>query len=103
LAALVQHERVRAAPFGRFGNSARTGAIRLPGVENVDFSVGRAGRLLDKGVLDFRAEFFNLFNHFYPDPRSVDLDMRSSTFGSVGGGVQGITTRVIQLGAQIRF
>jgi hypothetical protein len=29
--------------------------------------------------------------------------MRSATFGAIGGGVQGITTRLIQLGAKLNF
>jgi hypothetical protein len=91
------------SPFGRFGNSPRTNAIRLPGLENVDFSVTKSVRFGESRAFEFRTEFFNLFNHFNPDPQTVDLNIRSVTFGSVGGGVQGITTRVIQLGAKLYF
>jgi hypothetical protein len=90
-------------PFGRFGNSPRTAAIRLPGIENVDFSVNKSIRFKESRSFEFRTEFFNLANHFNPDPQTVDLNLRSVTFGSVGGGVQGITTRVIQLGAKLNF
>jgi len=90
-------------PFGRFGNSPRTNAIRLPGLENVDFSLTKSIRFAENRAFEFRTEFFNLFNHFNPDPQTVDLNIRSVTFGSVGGGVQGITTRVIQLGAKLYF
>jgi hypothetical protein len=90
-------------PFGRFGTSPRTGAIRLPGQENIDFSVTKFVRFKEKRSFEFRTEFFNLMNHFNPDPGTVDLNIRSATFGSVGGGVQGITTRVIQLGAKLNF
>jgi hypothetical protein len=90
-------------PFGRFGNSPRTGAVRLPGIENVDFSVNKLVRFKETRSFEFRAEFFNLANHFNPDPQTVDLNLRSQTFGSVGGGVQGITTRVVQLGAKLNF
>ena len=38
-----------------------------------------------------------------PDPATVDRNIRNATFGSVGGGIQGITTRVIQLGAKFYF
>ena len=41
--------------------------------------------------------------HFNPDPATVDLNSRSAAFGSVGGGVQGITTRVTQLVAKRVF
>ncbi len=91
------------APFGRFGNSPRTNAIRLPGMENVDFSVNKSFRMTEKRSLEFRTEVFNLFNHFNPDPSTVDRNIRSATFGSIGGGVQGVTTRVIQLGAKLYF
>ncbi len=90
-------------PFGRFGTAPRTNAIRLPGQENIDFSITKLVRFKEKRSLEFRTEFFNLRNNFNPDPATVDLNIRSVTFGSVGGGVQGITTRVIQLGAKLNF
>ncbi len=61
------------------------------------FGIGESRRL------EFRTEIFNLFNHFNPDPQTVDLNLTSQTFGSVGGGVRGVTTRVIQLGAKLNF
>jgi hypothetical protein len=91
------------APFGRFGNSPRTGAIRLPGFFNTDFSVNKRFGLGENRSVEFRAEIFNLFNHFNPDPQTVDLNLQSPTFGSIGGGVQGVTTRIIQLGAKFYF
>jgi hypothetical protein len=89
--------------FGRFGTSPRTNAFRLPGILNTDFSVNKAFRFGELRALEFRTEVFNLFNHFNPDPGSVDRNLRSATFGAVGGGVQGVTTRVIQLGAKLQF
>jgi len=91
------------APFGRFGTSPRTSAIRLPGIANGDFSVNKTFTLSEQRRLEFRTEFFNLTNHFNPDPGTVDRNIRSKTFGAVGGGVQGVTTRVIQLGAKLLF
>ncbi|MDQ6664095.1 MAG: TonB-dependent receptor, partial [Acidobacteriota bacterium] len=91
------------APFGRFGTSPRTDAFRLPGITNFDFSVIKSFRFKETRSFEFRTEIFNLFNNFNPDPSSVDRNLNSATFGSVGGGVQGITTRVIQLGAKIYF
>ena len=90
-------------PFGRFGTAPRTGAIRLPGITNVDFSVNKHFRVGEQRSVEFRTEVFNLFNNFNPDPSTVDRNIRSVTFGSIGGGVQGITTRVIQLGAKLNF
>ena len=91
------------APFGRFGTSPRTNAFRLPGIANGDFSVNKTFALSEQRRLEFRTEFFNLTNHFNPDPGTVDRNIRSKTFGAVGGGVQGVTTRVIQLGAKLLF
>ena len=62
------------APFGRFGNSPRTGAIRLQGVINSDFSVNKRFRFGESRSFEFRTEIFNLFNHFNPDPQTVDLN-----------------------------
>jgi len=90
-------------PNGRFGTSPRTDAIRLPGTANVDFSATKSVRLNETRRIEIRAEFFNLFNHFNPDPQTLDRNIRSKTFGMIGGGVQGITTRVIQLGAKLNF
>ncbi|HYO80338.1 MAG TPA: carboxypeptidase-like regulatory domain-containing protein, partial [Bryobacteraceae bacterium] len=90
-------------PFGRFGNSPRTGAIRLPGLVNTDFSVNKTFSITERIRPEFRTEIFNLLQHYNPDPNAVDRNIRSQTFGSIGGGVQGVTTRVIQLGLKVNF
>lgn len=93
-----------AAPaFGRFGTAPRTGAVRLPGIINADFSVNKRFKIGESRALEFRTEIFNLFNHFNPDPQTVDLGLNSQNFGKIGGGVRGVTTRVIQLGAKLNF
>ena len=89
--------------FGRFGTSPRTNAFRLPGLLNTDFSATKMFRFTEQRNVELRGEFFNLFNHFNPDPGTVDRNLRSATFGAVGGGVQGVTTRVIQIGAKLNF
>lgn len=91
------------APFGRFGTSPRTDAVRLPGITNFDFSVNKQFRFKEDKRFEFRLETFNLFNNYNPDPGSLDLNVRSATFGAIGGGVQGITTRVMQLGGKFYF
>jgi hypothetical protein len=91
------------ATYGAFGTSPRTDAFRLPGSINFDFSVNKDFRIKERSSVQFRAEIFNLFNHFNPDPLTVDTNLNSATFGSIGGGVSGIATRVIQLGAKLRF
>jgi hypothetical protein len=90
-------------PFGRFGTAPRTNAIRLPGIMNADFSAIKSFKIAEGRAFEFRTEVFNLLNHYNPDPSSLDRNIRSATFGAIGGGVQGFTTRVIQLGAKFNF
>ena len=69
----------------------------------MDFPIHKAVKLTEKRSAEFRTEIFNLANHYNPDPGSVDLNIRSFTFESIGGGVSGITTRVTKLGAKLYF
>src|SRR5262249_21561621 len=89
------------APFGRFGTSPRTDSFRLTGGFHSDFSATQVLRFRESKVLQFRVELSNLVKHYNPDPQTVDTNLTSATFGAVGGGVQGITTRVIQFGAKL--
>jgi hypothetical protein len=70
---------------------------------NADFSAIKSFKIAEGRAFEFRTEVFNLLNHFNPDPSSLDRNIRSATFGAIGGGVQGVTTRVIQLGAKLNF
>jgi hypothetical protein len=101
-AAFVAADRNPSA-YGRFGTSPRTDAIRLPGIINVDFSVNKSFRFTETTRFEFRTEVFNIANHYNPDPGAIDRNVRSATYGTVGGGIQGITTRVIQLGGKFYF
>ena len=89
--------------YGRFGTAPRTNAVRLPGLVNTDFSANKRFSVGENRYFEFRTEVFNLFNHYNPDVASLDLGIRSQTFGMIGGGVRGTTTRVIQLGAKFVF
>ena len=61
-------------------------------------------RFAETRAFDFRVEVFNLFNQYNPDPATVDTNLNSATFGSIAGGLRGgISTRVIQLAAKLRF
>lgn len=93
-----------AAPdFGRFGTAPRTGAVRLPGFLNLDVAFARALNLSENRRVELRAEIFNVTNHFNPLPGTLDLNLQSQGFGSIGGGVQGVTSRVIQLAVKVQF
>jgi hypothetical protein len=57
------------APLGEIGNSPRTVCCG-PGVINFDFGLHKTVLLGERTNLQFRTEFFNLFNHtqfFNPD------------------------------------
>lgn len=92
------------AQWGKWGTSPRTGAIRLPGFANCDLSISKNFSGGDgQRRLELRTEIFNVTNHFNPDPASLDRNVQSATFGSIGGGVRGVTSRVIQLAAKVYF
>jgi hypothetical protein len=92
------------AQFGHYGTSPRTDAFRLPGVWNFDFSAHKEFAFKESKAVQFRVEVFNLFKQYNPDPATVDTNLNSATFGSIAGGLKGgISTRVIQLGAKLRF
>jgi len=50
------------APVGTYGNSPRLG-LRGPNFNNTDVSVIKDTKIKENVALQFRAEFFNLFNH----------------------------------------
>ena len=87
-----------------FGHSPRTNAFRLPGLVNDDFSATKGFIFTESVNLQFRADFFNLFQHYNADPNTVVNALNSKTFGTIAGGVAGgYATRVIQLGAKLYF
>ncbi len=89
---------------GTYGNSRRTGAVRLPGVLNDDLSVTKGIKFRETGNLQLRADFFNLFQHYNPDPSTITTTINSTNFGRIGNGTSGgYATRVIQLGAKLYF
>lgn len=75
---------------GTFGKSANNN-IRLPGTNNWDFSIYKSfnapwlgGKLWgEKSEFQFRAEFFNLWNH--TQFSSVNTSFGTGGFGSVNG------------------
>lgn len=81
-----------------YGNSAR-GAVRSPGLVNVDALVGRNFALTEKYNLEFRAEAFNLSN-------SVHFAAPGNTIGTPTAGKITATAspnRQIQFALRFRF
>ena len=83
-----------------FGNAPRTiPGLRGHGTRNLDFSLIKNTRAGERVNVQFRAEFFNLFN----TPR---FDVPSTQFGAQGFGVvsnQINLPRIIQFGLKLMF
>ena len=89
---------------GEFGTSPRSGAARLHGLLNDDLSATKGFRFGELHNLQLRADFFNAFKHYNPDPSTINLARNSPLFGYINNGLSGgFATRVIQLGAKLYF
>ncbi len=82
---------------GSFGNSGRN-VVDGPGFQNVNFSVVKNTLLNEDLNLQFRAEFFNLFNH--PNFDLPDNFVGSPTFGRI---ISAQSPRHIQFGVKLIF
>jgi carboxypeptidase family protein/TonB-dependent receptor-like protein len=84
-----------------FGNSG-VGILQGPGEVNFDFSVFKhfpLHKLKDTADLEFRSEFFNIFNHpLFQDP---DTNLTDGTFGQITNTYG--NPRIIQLALKLRF
>jgi Carboxypeptidase regulatory-like domain/TonB dependent receptor len=84
-----------------FGNTGR-GIQRGPGQNNTDISIAKAtvvGGLSKEGHVDFRAEFFNTFNHTqFGDPGTT---VSTPSFGIINSTI--VTPRLIQFGLKYVF
>ena len=69
-------------PFGGLGTANRR-FFHGPGFNNWDFALHKDTRLRESMALQFRAEFFNVFNHAQFDPMSVTGNFNNSRFGLV--------------------
>jgi hypothetical protein len=83
--------------LGTFGNAGRS-IIRAPGINNFDTSFIKKTQLKEKVNLQFRAEFFNVFNH--TQFSGVGTGFNSSTFGQV---TSARNPRVSQLALRLAF
>ena len=89
---------------GEYGTSPRTGAVRLPGTFNDDFSATKGFKFGETRNLQLRADFFNVLQHYNPDPSTIALARNSANFGKINNGLSGgFATRIIQLGAKLYF
>jgi hypothetical protein len=79
-----------------------------PGFENFDFSLLKGMRLGESRVLEFRAEAYNVFNHFNPGNPNTNLQLNYSNGANTNANFGTITTGVgyarrMALGLKFRF
>jgi hypothetical protein len=86
------------ALVGTFGNSGR-GMFRGPGQWNLDFSIFKDIPITERFRLQFRSEFFNLFNHANPGNPNVSLD--SPDYGTIRSTT--VNARLIQFALKLAF
>jgi hypothetical protein len=87
-----------------FGNESRTDpTMRGDGVKNFDFSIFKRTKFGpdERLGLEFRTEFFNLFNRTQFAPPNTSLG--SATFGKVTSTYPGTNPRLIQFGLKLLF
>jgi hypothetical protein len=84
-----------------FGDEARVDpTLRQQGVVNFDFAVFKRTTILERLNMEFRAEFFDLFNH--PQFGPPNGTATSPTFGVVTNTVNN-TFRIVQFGLKFNF
>ncbi len=83
--------------LGQFGNAGRS-LVRGPGINNWDLSFSKRTEFNERIALQFRAEFFNLFNH--AQFSGVGTTVGAGTFGQV---VSARDPRITQLGLRLVF
>ena len=72
-----------ATPAGEFGTAPRD-LFRGPGTWQIDFGVGKTILLTERARLEFRSEFFNIFNHPQLGPPQATFNpSNTSGFGSI--------------------
>ncbi len=78
--------------------SAAPNIIEGPGTDNFDFALMKNGPITERVKYQFRAEFFNAFNH--PSFNGIDTAVTDSNFGVVNSAV---SPRNIQFGLKLVF
>ena len=81
--------------LGTFGNSGRN-IVEIPGLHNYDVSFLKDTRLFERASIQFRAEFFNFFNH--AQFNAPDLNINSAFVGQIRSARD---PRISQLGLKL--
>ncbi|HWB98925.1 MAG TPA: hypothetical protein VG672_19585, partial [Bryobacteraceae bacterium] len=83
--------------LGTFGNAGRS-LVRGPGINNWDLSFSKRTTIRENIMLQFRGEFFNLFNH--TQYSGVATTVGAATFGQV---TSARDPRITQFGLRLLF
>lgn len=87
------------APLYSLGNDSRTQPqLRGPGLRLINFTLSRSQRVHERVNIQFRADFFNLFNT--PQLGDPDGNIQSQNFGVI---TTASNSRVVQLGLRVSF
>ena len=91
------------SPAGQFGNTPHSLCCG-PAISNTDFVIAKKTPINERWNTEFRAEFYNLFNHTQfsnPDGNFTDGTPPSGTFGEILNTREG--PRVMQFGLKFLF
>jgi hypothetical protein len=89
-----------APPSATFGDLGRTlTSVRQPGIDNFDFSVFKNTRITERVGLQFRTEFFNIFNRVQFGPPGETLG--TAQFGVVNSQLN--LPRLIQFALRLNY
>src|SRR5467141_885734 len=96
-----------APPDFTFGNEPRVDLrLRAQGVDNFDFSIFKRTRFAanDRLGLEFRTEFFNIFNRTqFAPPNTICCTANNKNFGVVTSTAPGTNPRLVQFGLKFNF
>jgi hypothetical protein len=84
----------------RFGNAGRN-TVRGPSLSNFDFSLFKNFKIREQVKLQFRGEFFNVFNH--PNYGQPATQVGAATLGTITSLAANATMRQSQLGLKLLF
>lgn len=90
---------------GTIGNSART-SVRAPGFHNWDLTAAKAFPIAERVRMQFRAEFYNAFNHtqFSAFDTAARFDARGQQVNARFGEMTAARApRLIQLALRVTF
>ncbi|HET9790929.1 MAG TPA: hypothetical protein VFR08_06480, partial [Candidatus Angelobacter sp.] len=88
-------------PFTLGNVSRTTGAVRAPGIQNLDFSLAKDTQLMERLHMQFRAEAFNLTNT--PHFARPNTSLNSNLFGQITGVLSSPPPREIQFAVKLKF